>query len=233
MTSLGRPKHMQLSDDGQWMWNGTDWVPAPQQAMAPPIPNPTPIHVGMAGSTPGMAPMGMTAMNQPQQVVIMQEKGSKKIVPWVGVGLILISLFMPYVSVMGFFEVSGFEIIGYVGEVFEAVGDDSGDDSLGDGGGDIDDEDDFSLGAEGWALVVAAILFVLSPLFFLITSITSSIILLMGKSPRIVGIVHLAYVAIFMVAALASPSLEGFSIFSIIGFGFYMGAFSSGALLAK
>ena len=217
---------MQLSDDGQWMWNGTDWVPAPQQAMAPQIPDPTPVQFGMSG-------MGMAAMNQPQQVVIMQEKESKKIVPWVGVGLILISLFMPYVSVMGFFEVSGFEMIGYVGEVFEAVGDDSGDDSLGDGGGDIDDEDDFSLGAEGWALVVAAILFVLSPLFFLITSITSSIILLMGKSPRIVGIVHLAYVAIFMVAALASPSLEGFSIFSIIGFGFYMGAFSSGALLAK
>ena len=212
---------MQLSDDGQWMWNGTDWVPAPQQAMAPQIPDPTPVQFGMSG-------MGMAAMNQPQQVVIMQEKGSKKIVPWVGVGLIIISLFLPYISFMGF-GVSGFEIIGYVGEVFEAVGDDSG----GDGGGDIDDEDDFSLGAEGWALVVAAILFVLSPLFFLITSITSSIILLMGKSPRIVGIVHLAYVAIFMVAALASPSLEGFSIFSIIGFGFYMGAFSSGALLAK
>ena len=52
---------MQLSDDGQWMWNGTDWVPAPQQAMAPQIPDPTPVQFGMSG-------MGMAAMNQPQQV---------------------------------------------------------------------------------------------------------------------------------------------------------------------
>ena len=60
---------MQLSDDGQWMWNGTDWVPAPQQAMAPQIPDPTPVQFGMSG-------MGMAAMNQPQQVVIMQENRS-------------------------------------------------------------------------------------------------------------------------------------------------------------
>ena len=138
---------------------------------------------------------------------------------------------MPYVSFFGIVEVSGLEMLGFIGEVAEAASEDSGDG--GDGGSGDSSDDDFSLGSEGMALLIAAFVFVFSPLVFLLTSITSAILLLMKKSTKIVGIIHLSYVGIFFVAAILSPSLGELSIFSIIGFGFYLGAFSGGALLAK
>ena len=225
---------MQLSDDGQWMWNGTDWIPAGQPAVVQPAAAPVMPQPDLTGATfgaPAPASISMPQMNQPQVVYVQEEKSSKKIIPWIGVAVILLSLIMPYVSFFGIVEVSGLEMLGFIGEVAEAASEDSGDG--GDGGSGDSSDDDFSLGSEGMALLIAAFVFVFSPLVFLLTSITSAILLLMKKSTKIVGIIHLSYVGIFFVAAILSPSLGELSIFSIIGFGFYLGAFSGGALLAK
>ena len=221
---------MQLSDDGQWMWNGTDWVPVGQPAAVQPV-LPQPGLTGATFGAPAPVSISMPHMNQPQVVYVQEEKSSKKIIPWIGVAVILLSLIMPYVSFFGIVEVSGLEMLGFIGEVAEAASEDSGDG--GDGGSGDSSDDDFSLGSEGIALIIAAFVFVFSPLVFLLTSITSAILLLMKKSTKIVGIIHLSYVGIFFVAAILSPSLGELSIFSIIGFGFYLGAFSGGALLAK
>ncbi len=225
---------MQLSDDGQWMWNGTDWIPAGQPAVVQPAAAPVmpqPDFTGATFGAPAPASISMPHMNQPQVVYVQEEKSSKKIIPWIGVAVILLSLIMPYVSFFGIVEVSGLEMLGFIGEVAEAASEDSGDG--GDVGSGDSSDDDFSLGSEGIALIIAAFVFVFSPLVFLLTSITSAILLLMKKSTKIVGIIHLSYVGIFFVAAILSPSLGELSIFSIIGFGFYLGAFSGGALLAK
>tara|TARA_B100000767_G_scaffold258513_1_gene267304 strand:+ start:1489 stop:2118 length:630 start_codon:yes stop_codon:yes gene_type:complete len=155
----------------------------------------------------------------PQQIVyVTQEKAPSKALPWIGVGLIFVSLFLPYVSVLGY-GVSGFEMISYMGDLlgFESLSDDGG------GGGDSGD-----------ALAgIAIIMFMLSPIFFLSSALVSSLVLLVKKSTRIMGGIHLSYAVILIFLGLLMPTGLGFSVFDLVGIGFYMGAFSSGFLLAK
>ena len=221
---------MQLSDDGQWMWNGTDWVPVGQSAVVQPV-LPQPGLTGATFGAPAPASISMPQMNQPQVVYIQEEKSSSRIIPWIGVGVILLSLFMPYVSILGIFEISGFEMIGFMGEIADMASDDSGSsdsDGYDEPGGDAQ-----GLGAEEMTLLIAFFMFGLSPLVFLLSGITSAILLLLKKSTKIMGILHLSYAVIFLFFAILSPSLEDISIFSFVGFGFYLGAFSGGAFLAK
>ena len=221
---------MQLSDDGQWMWNGTDWVPVGQPAVVQPV---LP-QSGLTGATfgaPAPASISMPQMNQQQVVFVQEEKSSSRVIPWIGVGVILLSLFMPYISILGIFEISGFEMIGFMGEIAEMASDDSG--SSDSDGYDEPGGDDQGLGSEEMTLLIAFFMFGLSPLVFLLSGITSGILLLMNKSTKIMGILHLSYAVIFLFFAILSPSLEDISIFSFVGFGFYLGAFSGGAFLAK
>lgn len=223
---------MQLSDDGQWMWNGTDWVPVGQPAVVQSVVDPTPI--GFTGTTvnaPTQVSISMPQMNQQQVVYVQEEKSSSRVIPWIGVGVILLSLFMPYVSILGIFEISGFEMIGFMGEIAEMASDDAG--SSDSDGYDEPGGDDQGLGSEEMTLLIAFFMFGLSPLVFLLSGITSGILLLMNKSTKIMGILHLSYAVIFLFFAILSPSLEDISIFSFVGFGFYLGAFSGGAFLAK
>ena len=227
---------MQLSDDGQWMWNGTDWVPVGQPAVVQSVVDPTP--VGFTGTTvnaPTQVSISMPQMNQPQVVYIQEEKSSSRIIPWIGVGVILLSLFMPYISFSFFDEfsidISGFEMIGFMGEIAEMASDDAG--SSDSDGYDEPGGDDQGLGSDEMTLLIAFFMFGLSPLVFLISGITSAILLMLKKSTKVMGILHMSYVGIFAVFAILSPSLGDLSIFSIIGFGFYIGACSGGALFAK
>tara|TARA_Y100000994_G_scaffold215163_1_gene191317 strand:+ start:767 stop:1432 length:666 start_codon:yes stop_codon:yes gene_type:complete len=221
---------MQLSDDGQWMWNGTDWVPVGQPAVVQPV-LPQPDLTGTTFGAPAPASISMPQMNQQQVVFVQEEKSSSRVIPWIGVGVILLSLFMPYISILGIFEISGFEMIGFMGEIAEMASDDSG--SSDSDGYDEPGGDDQGLGSEEMTLLIAFFMFGLSPLVFLLSGITSGILLLMKKSTKIMGILHLSYAVIFLFFAILSPSLEDISIFSFVGFGFYLGAFSGGAFLAK
>ena len=225
---------MQLSDDGQWMWNGTDWVPVGQPAPVQPV-LPQPGLTGATFGAPAPVSISMPQMNQPQVVYVQEEKSSSRIIPWIGVGVILFSLFMPYIS-FSFdddfsFDISGFEMIGFMGEIAEMASDDAG--SSDSDGYDEPGGDDQGLGSDEMTLLIAFFMFGLSPLVFLISGITSAILLMLKKSTKVMGILHMSYVGIFAVFAILSPSLGDLSIFSIIGFGFYIGACSGGALFAK
>ena len=46
--------------------------------------------------------------------------------PWLGVALIVSSLFLPYISVMGIWEFSGFEILRTIGDLMTVMGIDDG-----------------------------------------------------------------------------------------------------------
>ena len=221
---------MQLSDDGQFMWNGTDWIPVGQPAVVQPVFS-QPDLTGAAFGAPAPASISMSQMNQPQVVYVQEEKSPGRVIPWIGVGVILLSLFMPYVSILGFFEISGFEMIGFMGEIADMASDDTG--SSDSDGYDEPGGDDQGLGSEEMTLLIAFFMFGLSPLVFLFSGITSGILLLMKKSTKIMGILHLSYAVIFLFFAILSPSFEDISIFSFVGFGFYLGAFSGGAFLAK
>ena len=169
-------------------------------------------------------------MGGQQQVVYVNQEKPKSKVPWVAVALIIVSLFLPYISFFGE-SVSGFEMMGVVGEIADMGSDDSGDGS-GDGSGDSAD-----VPIEFVFFGIAALMVGLSPFVFLISAIISSIVLGSGKSPKVMGILHLGYAIIFLIVAaigtIDAGILGSWSMYDLTGFGFYVGAFASGLLLVE
>ena len=213
----------QLSPDGQWMWDGANWVPLNQ---APPTqPAQTVINNGGFGN-PGL---NQQTYGHTPAVMYVKEEESQSKIPWIGVGLILVSLFMPYISVLGF-GISGFELMGLSGELLGAISEDGGEVAE-----DTDSDDFGDLGTTGIALAIGVIMFVFSPFLFMLSAIISGIILLMKRSPKVVGIIHLSYTCLFILACIivGDPADLGITVFSFIGFGFYLGGFGSGLLMIK
>ena len=168
-------------------------------------------------------------MGGQQQVVYVNQEKPKSKVPWVAVALIIVSLFLPYVSIIGDFSYSGFEVMGEVGEMMSAL------DSEGSGDGDSS-EDSADVPTEFVFFGIAMLMVGLSPFVFLISAIISSIVLASGKSAKVMGILHLGYGIIFLiVAAIGTVDFAGFSfsMYDLTGFGFYVGAFASGLLLVE
>lgn len=169
-------------------------------------------------------------MQQPviHQTIIQQPQPEKaSTVPWIGVGAIIIALFLPFMTLGGFIEVSGMEMIVEISDLIsEFDGSDSSDDGFNDGFDDGSNEgSDMEL--EEFAFVLAIFLFLASPFFFLFSAIVSSLVLLSRKSPKLMGSLHLGYALLFVICGLLSPTFIGISIFDFIGIGFYIGAFAS------
>lgn len=157
----------------------------------------------------------------------MAEQSKTKIVPWIGVGLIFLSLLMPYVSIFGV-GVSGGELIGFIGDALEAAGDLDGDASGDDGGG----EGDVGLGFGGIMFFIAAAMLVFSPLVYLLSAIVACVLIATKKGAiKLLAILHFAYFGLFIVAAvLGTLDILGES-FSVLGFasiGFYMASLAPG-----
>jgi len=258
-----------LSPDGEWMWDGAEWIPAPPAAQPSPefpeVPAPQ-ASPAFQASPEYPASQALQAFQASPVSHIPQQLGNQQsvhqvtqstyynpmlsshnpsnsdygvspprvgfqtsFVPWFGIILIAISLLLPYLSVMGLFEMSGFEMMAQLGDLFsELVGEDSSS-----GGGGSDSGIDYGLDPEQLALLIATVMFLSSPFFFAISALLSAIVLLMKKSPRTMGGIHLTFVTIFMISAFISPSALGISILDFIGIGFYMGAFSSILLMIK
>ena len=276
-----------MSPDGNWMWDGNEWIPAPPKSDVLPssainqnqiqsfaessgvmpsrlnsvapyfdqnrdgILQQNELHqAAMSISNPPVSPapqqqpmMQQPMMQQPmvqqqpmaqpvgQQVVIVkQEKSSNKIIPWIGVALIIFSIFMPYISILGF-DVTGADMISFMGDSpFAEESEEGCLDSYGNEV-DCDDTDDDSssssdMESDELALVIAMFMLFFSPLVFLVVAVISAIILLVGGSSRVMGTLHITYAIIFVICGLLSPTALGISIFDFIGFGFYMGAFA-------
>jgi len=255
-----------LSPDGEWMWDGAEWIPAPSEtsvSQAVPEPSVSPASQAVPAPSASQAvpePSVSPASHIPQQIENQQPVHritqstyydplqashnpsnsdsavsppkvgfQTSFVPWFGIILIALSLLLPYISVMGLFEMSGFEMMGGFGELFsELVGEDSSS-----GGGGSDSAIDYGLDPEQLALLVTTVMFLSSPFFFAISAIISTFVLLMNKSPRTMGSIHLTVVILFMISAFLSPSVLGVTILNFIGIGFYLGAFSSILLMVK
>ena len=258
-----------LSPDGEWMWDGAEWIPAPPAVQPSPefpeVPAPQ-ASPAFQASPEDPASQALQAFQASPVSHIPQQLGNQQsvhqvtqstyynpmlsshnpsnsdygvspprvgfqtsFVPWFGIILIAISLLLPYLSVMGLFEMSGFEMMAELGDLFsELVGEDSSS-----GGGGSDSGIDYGLDPEQLALLIATVMFLSSPFFFAISALLSAIVLLMKKSPRTIGGIHLTFVITFMISAFLSPTALGISIFDFTGIGFYLGAFSSLLLMVK
>ena len=211
---------MQLSEDGQWMWNGTEWIPANQPSLTVVQPQPTVVHVPVQQATATISPQ--TTVFSPNMAVAAESK--RKVVPWIGVGLIFFSILMPYVSVLGF-SVSGLDLLGLIGEAIEASSDLGGESGSGGGGG----ESEFDFGIT--MFVVAAAMLVLSPIVYGLSAIIASLLIATKKSTKVLAIIHFVYFGLFLVASvLGTVDLfeEDLSILGFVGIGFYIGSLAPG-----
>ena len=219
-----------MSPDGKWMWNGSEWIPAPPSHDVVPA---QAIGKEMIQVQPTQLVQPQTMMQQPsiQQPVIhhtvIQQQApevKKRVVPWIGVGAIVLSLLLPFISVAGIFELTGLEMVMEISDLMsEFAPSDGGND------GSIDDgsSEGVDLSFEELAFFIALLLFLISPFFFIFSAIVSTIALLSEKSPKLMGSLHLGYALLFVVSGLFAPSALGISIFDFIGIGFYIGAFAS------
>lgn len=211
---------MQISEDGQFMWNGSAWVPVQQQQMMPPQVQQPQMYANqqaMQGSVIPNQAFGLA----PQPMIIAADSDGKRIVPWVGIGLIILGIFLPFIA-LGPFSISGFEIMGAVAEIMNDFS----------GGDSVDDlDDDSSLGFTGVMLTISAIMFALSPFFYVLSGIITAILLVTKKSPKLMGIIHISYFGILMICAFLGTIDAGefgsFSLIDFLGIGFYMSSLGS------
>ena len=189
---------MQSSEDGQWMWNGAKWVP---NTTSSPLSSTLQSPIGQDSSVYGhLSPSSA------------QKSAMPRIVPLIGSILILVSFFLPYLNIIGF-TVSGFDMVFLA---FEFL--DFGDVSDGGSGGD-------GVEFSGLMFFIMLMMFCLSPVFYFVTMVVSTVLLATGKRTISMGIFHLGYFLILSVAAVLS-SVEIFSnsisLFSFVGSGFYL-----------
>ncbi len=175
-------------------------------------------------------PLWAPAQSAAQPVFLVEENKKKiYVAPWIGVGLIIFMMLMPFVQLS--FEgenvgdsMSGFEIIG---EMVEASGE--SDDS---GGGDDFDMSDIP---EEWVFFGIAILMLMfSPIVYLLLAGISTALLAFKKHTLVVGIIHLIFLATFFICSVIGTVDElGVSISAhsnMAGWGFF-GAGLAGILL--
>ncbi len=213
---------MQLSEDGQWMWNGTEWIPANQPTAVVAQPQPSAVY-----EQPQAADFAQGNGAGFIATVPMVNQSKTKVVPWIGVGLIFLSLLMPYVSIFGV-GISGGELIGFIGDALEAASELDGDSSGDDGGGG----EDLGIGFGGYMFFIAAAMLVLSPIVYLLSAIVACVLIATKKGAiKILAFIHFGYFGLFILASVFG-TLDFFDeSFSVLGFasiGFYMASLAPG-----
>jgi hypothetical protein len=151
----------------------------------------------------------------------MDDGPSRYYAPFIAVLLILISLFLPYVSLGGLFEVSGFEMLGVMGDMAGMAADG------GDGDGDADvDSGGFEL------IIVPLLMFGISPLFYILTAIIGGILAGLKKNTTILGGIHLGYFGLFFLLSLVTD-MFGFHVHDLAGMGFWIGSLAAIGFMIK
>jgi hypothetical protein len=279
-----------FSPDGQWMWTGDEWIPAPPKsavvttnrlddALLASVSKATNVHdrelarmagyfdnnrdgridryemeqaarastIGPIGAAPGFdrsmiesrqaIQRGPQHVPQPNRiasppVVVMPQQQSNLVVAFIGVAVIVVSLFLPYISVLGLVEYTGLEMMMEAAELFTEFSDDGMD------GGSVDNTDvgsgsEADLTLEEWALVLATLMLVASPFVYALIALVAGGVLLTGQDFRWIGVGHMAYSLTFLISGALSPSFLDVSIMDFLGVGFYMGSFAWVLLLVK
>ena len=207
-----------FSPDGEWMWTGEDWIPAPPsgaegEGSTTQISNSS--NSNNQNTTTVQVNMPFSNVRTPNFDELEMNIFISHYYRHIGAGLVLLSLLMPYY--FGF--ISGLFVV-KEGLLFEL--------SI------IDIIDmisiDLGLGLGFLLLYFAA----LTPNIFLITSLLAISQLIRNKSTRLTGIFHMAYFVIIVVLTLIAGITAG-EFFSALtasyGYGFWIGGISGIALL--
>jgi len=279
-----------FSPDGQWMWTGDEWIPAPPtSAVVPPEQLDDALlasvsktmnvddqdlarmagyfdanrdgtidryemeqaarasTVGPTGAAPGFnrsmiesrqaiqrgpKEMPYRSNTSAQPVVIMPQQKTNLLVPFIGIVIIVVSLFFPYISVLGIVEYTGLEMMMEAADLMDEFSSEETDGSAGDNTG-VGDGSEAELSLEEWALVLATLMLLASPFVYALIALVSGGVLLTGEDVRWIGVGHMAYSLVFLICAALSPSFLDVSMMDFLGFGFYMGTFAWVLLLVK
>ena len=207
-----------FSPDGQWMWTGEDWIPAPPSGAEGEVSNSqvsNSSHSNNQNTTTVQVNMPFSNIRSPDINQLGLDVSISHYYRHIGAGLILLSLLMPYY----FGLISGLFVV-KEGLLFEL--------SI------IDIIDlisiDLTIGLGFLLLYLAA----LTPNIFFITSLLAISQLIRNKSTRLTGTFHLAYFMLVVVLTLIAGITAG-EFFSTLtasyGYGFWIGGISGIALL--
>ena len=170
---------------------------------------------------------GYGAYAPPAGYSLVKDSDKKKAwaVPWIGITIIVGSLFMPYVSVLGF-ELTGIEMVELFLEGMSST-------DLSDSGDSGDDEL-----FESNTLMIAIMMLMLSPIFFSLMGLLSLFCMLFEAHPGWVGALHVAYFGIFMICSIESGVdagiLGSYSVHEdLAGMGFFIGGLAGIFLMVK
>ena len=199
-----------FSPDGKWMWDGDEWIPSP--------PEHSPRNVAELESSSSAISQNIIheSLSDGSSQVIIESKTSAA--PLIGTVAIFFSLFLPYISVIDIFEVSGYEMIREIVNSFDLDVSETGNYE------NYDETVDSNL-----IYSLAVFLFVFSPLVFLASASISGLITLGNGTTKLIGMFHVIYSVTFFVAVFLFKSQNPYTdmiFFEIVGEGFYLGAFA-------
>ena len=94
--------------------------------------------------------------------------------------------------------------------------------------------DDVDVPIRGWMLILGGMMFLFSPIVFLLTALLGGIsVFSNGTLPKLIGKIHLGFFGIMLLLLVIGGSLLsdlageiGFSVFSLFGIGFWIGGLS-------
>lgn len=203
--------------------------------------------IGPTGAAPGFnrsmietrqaIQRGPQVMPQPNSitsppVLIMPQQQSNLVVAFIGVAVIVVSLFLPYISVLGLVEYTGVEMMLEATELLTELSEDGIDGGVNENA-EVEDGAEVNLTLEEWALVLATLMLFVSPFVYALIALVAGGVLLTGQDVRWIGVGHMGYSLIFLICgALSATPLET-SIMDFLGVGFYMGSFAWVLLLVK
>jgi hypothetical protein len=207
-----------FSPDGQWMWTGEDWIPAPPSGAEGEVSNSQVSNSSNSNNqntTTVQINMPFSNIRSPDINQLGLDVSISHYYRHIGAGLILLSLLMPYY--FGF--ISGFFVV-KEGLLFEL--------SI------IDIIDVISIDLTTGLGFLLLYLVALTPNIFFITSLLAISQLIRNKSTRLTGTFHLAYFILVVVLTLIAGITAG-EFFSALtasyGYGFWIGGISGIALL--
>jgi hypothetical protein len=201
--------------------------PPPDHTQPPHPPMPTPLGQTLPSISGSVPTLFNNQIEEERIPNLMIAKGA--------IALIIVSIFLPYVSLGGLVEVTGLDIIVNTLELLEANAEGFEDS----GSGGTDSGDGFDLPFRYFMLIIGAMMILFSPWFFILSAIISSVVVFSNqKIPKIMGWIHLGFfVVMFLMLVIGETVLDeldgylGVSIIDLLGTGIWLGGLSSIGLI--
>ncbi|MFL2971593.1 MAG: WW domain-containing protein [Candidatus Thalassarchaeaceae archaeon] len=205
--------------------------PPPDHTQSPHPPMPTPVGQTLPSISGSMPTLFNNQIEEERVPNLMVAKGA--------IALIIVSIFLPYVSLGGLVEVTGLDIIVDTIEFLDAISEVDAEEFEDSGSGSADSGEGVDVPFRYFMLVIGGIMILFSPWFFVLSAIISSVVVFSGqKTPKIMGWIHLGFfITMFLMLAIGETVLDewagdlGFSIIDLLGIGIWLGGLSSIGLI--